>query len=74
MEDWGEQYEIHLMLDNSQNHNKHKSDGLNAKSMSSGFGGAQPKMRSMVLEEGCLGPFPNTIYTKQNGEMATTTI
>ncbi len=61
MGEWGEQYEIHLMLDHSQNHNKHKPDGLNAKLMSSGFGGAQPKMHSTVLDEGCLGLFPNTI-------------
>ncbi len=61
MKEWGDQYEIHLMLDHSQNHNKHKPDELNAKSMSSSFRGAQPKMHLMVLEEGCLGPFPNTI-------------
>ena len=29
--------------------------------MSSGFSGAQPKMRPTELEEGCVGPFPNTI-------------
>lgn len=55
MEEWGQQYEI----DHSQNHNKHKPDGLNAKPMSSGFGGVQPKMHATKLEdEGCLGPYP----------------
>ena len=37
MVEWGQQYEIYFMLDHSQNHNKHKPNGLNAKTMNVGF-------------------------------------
>jgi hypothetical protein len=57
---WKQQYEIHFMLDHSQNHNKHTPDGLNAKAMNSGYGGAQPKMHDTKLEhENCVGAHPN---------------
>ena len=49
------------MLDHSQNHNKHKPDGLHARLMSSGFGGSQPKMHATEFKEGCVGPHPNAI-------------
>ena len=58
---WGRQYEIHMMLDHSQNHNKHKPDGLHARSMNAGFGRSQPKMHETKLLEGCVGEHPCTI-------------
>ena len=62
IEDWGQEYEIVFMLDHSQNHNKHKSDGLNAKRMNACFAGAQPKMRRSKLDDvSCLGEHPNTL-------------
>ena len=60
MEDWGQEYDIVYMLDHSQNHNKNKPNGLNAKKMNASFGCSQPKMRNTKLEDkDCLGLYPN---------------
>ena len=61
MQDWDQQYEIVFMLDHSQNHNKHKPDGLNAKNMNFWWGGAKPKMRNTKIIDNYIGTFPNTV-------------
>ena len=61
MRDLGMRYKTDLLTDHSANHNKHRPDRLNAKSMSVGFGGVQPKMRPSELKEGCVGEYPNTL-------------
>ena len=43
MQDWDQYCEVHFMLDHSQNHNKHKPDGLNDNQTNAGSGWEQPK-------------------------------
>ena len=57
------------MLDHSQNHNKNKRNGLNAKKMNAGFVCSQPKMRNTKLEDkDCLGLYPNTVEAFYNAK------
>ena len=52
------QYKLLVEIDWSAGHSKHREGALNAKSMSVGYGGSQPKMRNTMIErvEGFLGP------------------
>lgn len=56
------QFDLHFLFDHSCGHDRQRPDGLNANKMSKGYGGAQPQMRSTIIEnEDFLGPFPSTL-------------
>ncbi len=50
-------YEFLFLFDHSQGHARKKDGALDASGMSRSFGGAQPKIRSSKIVDGCLGPF-----------------
>jgi hypothetical protein len=56
-------FDFVLLLDHSQGHDKKREGSLDARRMTKGFGGAQPRLRDSTIEqeEGYLGPHEKTL-------------
>ena len=50
-----------FLFDQSSGHGWRQKDGLSARLMNKGWGGASPIMHSSRIDDSCLGPYPRTL-------------
>jgi hypothetical protein len=63
-------YDFVFLFNHSQGHARKKDGAHEASSMSRSLGGAQPKIQSFWIIEGCLGPFSPSL---NNGDVQSMT-
>jgi len=50
-----------FLFDQSSGHGRRQKDGLSARLMNKGWGGASPIMHSSQIDDSCLGPYPKIV-------------
>ena len=60
---------LFFFLDHSNGHDRMRPNGLNMNKVSVRFGGKQPIMRNTEITPGCLGPFHDSTYPLQVGDV-----